>query len=82
MVYVYSELEYSFILYFCLQFFLYFQIWNKKKSPPYRRFSHGNLTEPFKYKRKESFQPQVPLRLPCYDFAPVTKQPLVKYLET
>ena len=24
---------------------------------------------------KESIQPQVPLRLPCYDFAPVTKQP-------
>ncbi len=24
------------------------------------------------YKKKESIQPQVPLRLPCYDFAPVT----------
>ena len=23
--------------------------------------------------QKESIQPQVPLRLPCYDFAPITK---------
>ena len=29
------------------------------------------------YKSKESIQPQVPLRLPCYDFAPVAKQFLV-----
>ena len=25
------------------------------------------------YSRKEVIQPQVPLRLPCYDFAPVTE---------
>ncbi len=80
MVEVYSELKCFFILYFCLQFFVYFQIRNNKKSPPYRGFPHGNLTGQFKI--KESIQPQVPLRLPCYDFAPVTKQPLVKYLET
>jgi len=26
--------------------------------------------------RKEVIQPQVPLRLPCYDFTPVTKHSL------
>ena len=26
-----------------------------------------------RYSRKEVIQPQVPLRLPCYDFAPVTE---------
>ena len=26
--------------------------------------------------RKEVFQPQVPLRLPCYDFTPITAQTL------
>ena len=30
-------------------------------------------TEPTRNSRKEVIQPQVPLRLPCYDFAPVTK---------
>ena len=28
---------------------------------------------PTRYSRKEVIQPQVPLRLPCYDFAPVTE---------
>lgn len=28
-------------------------------------------------KRKESIQPQVPLRLPCYDFALVNHFPLI-----
>ena len=27
---------------------------------------------PTRYSGKEVIQPQVPLRLPCYDFAPVT----------
>ena len=27
---------------------------------------------PFKLLRKEVIQPQVPLRLPCYDFTPIT----------
>ena len=29
-----------------------------------------------KYSRKEVIQPQVPLRLPCYDFTPVTNHSL------
>ncbi len=29
--------------------------------------------------RKEVIQPQVPLRLPCYDFAPVADLPVVGY---
>ena len=29
---------------------------------------------------KKSIQPQVPLRLPCYDFAPVTKKVLEFYM--
>lgn len=34
----------------------------------------------FLYTARESIQPQVPLRLPCYDFAPVTKQIIVNTL--
>ena len=30
--------------------------------------------------RKEVIQPQVPLRLPCYDFVPVTTPTLGRYL--
>jgi len=30
--------------------------------------------------RKEVIQPQVPLRLPCYDFTPVAHQTLGAYL--
>lgn len=30
--------------------------------------------------RKEVIQPQVPLRLPCYDFTPVTKPTVVACL--
>src|SRR3978361_193945 len=30
-------------------------------------------TKPLAHSRKEVIQPQVPLRLPCYDFAPVTE---------
>jgi hypothetical protein len=30
--------------------------------------------------RKEVIQPQVPLRLPCYDFAPVTGHTMGDYL--
>jgi hypothetical protein len=30
--------------------------------------------------RKEVIQPQVPLRLPCYDFTPITLQTLGGYL--
>jgi hypothetical protein len=30
--------------------------------------------------RKEVIQPQLPLRLPCYDFVPVTPPTLGRYL--
>ena len=39
---------------------------------PVRRPAHGS--------RKEVIQPQVPLRLPCYDFTPVTRHSLGAYL--
>ena len=29
--------------------------------------------------RKEVIQPQVPLRLPCYDFIPITKLTFIQY---
>ncbi len=32
-------------------------------------------------RQKESIQPQVPLRLPCYDFTPVTRQVIVTLLK-
>jgi hypothetical protein len=31
---------------------------------------------PYELPRKEVIQPQVPLRLPCYDFTPITTQTL------
>jgi hypothetical protein len=34
------------------------------------------------YSRKEVIQPQVPLRLPCYDFTPVTSHSLGGYLRS
>ena len=36
-------------------------------------FRLGASTERTRRSRKEVIQPQVPLRLPCYDFAPVTE---------
>jgi hypothetical protein len=42
-------------------------MWNRKKTEP--------IGDPFvsllPASRKEVIQPQVPLRLPCYDFTPV-----------
>jgi hypothetical protein len=35
---------------------------------------------PERFLRKEVIQPQVPLRLPCYDFTPVTSHSLEPYL--
>ena len=35
---------------------------------------------PKRFLRKEVIQPQVPLRLPCYDFTPVTSHSLGPYL--
>src|SRR3954469_17854654 len=37
-----------------------------------RSFCSATRAEPTQRSRKEVIQPQVPLRLPCYDFAPVT----------
>ena len=34
----------------------------------------------FSHLRKEVIQPQVPLRLPCYDFTPITDRTLGAYL--
>ncbi len=36
-------------------------------------YSYPTLSRLRKSLRKEVIQPQVPLRLPCYDFVPVTK---------
>ena len=36
----------------------------------------------FAFSRKEVIQPQVPLRLPCYDFTPVMKPTVVSGLLT
>ena len=33
----------------------------------------GRLTRPRRILRKEVIQPQVPLRLPCYDLVPITE---------
>ena len=38
-----------------------------------RTFGHRTGPAPTRCSRKEVIQPQVPLRLPCYDFAPVTE---------
>jgi hypothetical protein len=38
-----------------------------------RLFPHRPRTGLLEISRKEVIQPQVPLRLPCYDFAPVTE---------
>ena len=36
----------------------------------------SSVRRPSEYSRKEVIQPQVPLRLPCYDFTPVTNHSL------
>jgi hypothetical protein len=36
-------------------------------------FATAPKSSPTRHSRKEVIQPQVPLRLPCYDFAPVTE---------
>jgi hypothetical protein len=37
---------------------------------------HSASTGPSRLLRKEVIQPQVPLRLPCYDFTPITDHTL------
>src|SRR5688500_16894955 len=43
--------------------------WAGRLLSAFRPSRSSSLT---RYSRKEVIQPQVPLRLPCYDFAPVT----------
>ena len=45
------------------------------------RYAHVSLRRKLKLvSRKEVIQPQVPLRLPCYDFTPVMKPTVVSAL--
>ena len=45
------------------------------------KVSAFNLIDPIKVSfKKEVIQPQVPLRLPCYDFTPVAKPTVVACL--
>ena len=44
-----------------------------------KRFDRSKLREVL-YLRKEVIQPQVPLRLPCYDFTPVAEPTVVACL--
>jgi hypothetical protein len=49
-------------------------LWKRRRSSPTSRAQYGNVL------RKEVIQPQVPLRLPCYDFTPVAKPTVVACL--
>ena len=51
-------------------------LWNGRKL--FRCTRHRRLTAAIL--RKEVIQPQVPLRLPCYDFTPVAKPTVVACL--
>ena len=52
-------------------------------SPPDGTFSIADECGPSPvFSRKEVIQPQVPLRLPCYDFTPVMKHTVVSGLLT
>src|ERR1700682_646421 len=44
---------------------------NPEKSEEHRDLPSSVLRRPSSESRKEVIQPQVPLRLPCYDFTPV-----------
>lgn len=46
-------------------------LWKRRRSSPASGAQYGNIL------RKEVIQPQVPLRLPCYDFTPVAKPTVV-----
>ena len=50
---------------------------HEQNHPPDTRGQHGQLNVLL---RKEVIQPQVPLRLPCYDFTPVMKHTVVSGL--
>ena len=46
----------------------------------YHQIGSRRTSNPFLLLRKEVIQPQVPLRLPCYDFTPITNHTLGAYL--
>src|SRR3990170_2012518 len=52
----------------------------KERSIPQRSDRSLAETLSFTILRKEVIQPQVPLRLPCYDFTPVAKPTVVACL--
>ena len=47
-----------------------------QKGGASRRIDHRKLIAEPRLLRKEVIQPQVPLRLPCYDFIPITTHTL------
>ena len=47
-----------------------------------KKLNHKDLISLRNFLRKEVIQPQVPLRLPCYDFTPVTDLTVVSCLLT
>jgi hypothetical protein len=49
-------------------------LWKAVSSPCIKPGDYDNIL------RKEVIQPQVPLRLPCYDFTPVAKPTVVAFL--
>ena len=49
-------------------------LWKRRRSFPTSGTQYGTIL------RKEVIQPQVPLRLPCYDFTPVAKPTVVACL--
>ena len=49
-------------------------LWNGRSIPDMKPGAFGQIL------RKEVIQPQVPLRLPCYDFTPVAKPTVVACL--
>jgi hypothetical protein len=46
--------------------------YGRHKCRPYKFVGLNLPSAPTRHSGKEVIQPQVPLRLPCYDFAPVT----------
>ena len=55
-------------------------LWNGKKLFPASSPKTGDEALSAAILRKEVIQPQVPLRLPCYDFTPVAKPTVVACL--
>ena len=53
---------------------------NKYSANDLRRFDQAETEASALLLRKEVIQPQVPLRLPCYDFVPITSLTLGRRL--